>query len=192
MSIKIKIYICIAITAAIAIFFLGRATISTTSKIVIKYIPGKTISDTINYPVPYAVVIPSRPKYLHDTIRIPGKPYIIKVDTASILKDWALERNYQQISFNNDTVGSYKWVAKVQYNKLINYNYTYTPIQRQITKEITKSKLFSPYINVGYWIDGGVSAEGGVSIMEKFLLSAEYKINPNQYHQLGLKLGIQF
>jgi hypothetical protein len=192
MEIKTKIYIGIGIAVAMGIFFFGRATISTTTKIVTKYLPGKRIYDTINHPVPYAVIIPANPQYEYDTIHIQGKPDVIKIDTAVILKDWTLERNYSQTSFNNDTVGIYKWNAKIQYNKLINYNYTYIPMQKQITKEVIKTKLFSPYISVGYWLDGGISAEGGVFIMEKFSMSAEYKINANQYHQLGLKFGLQF
>jgi hypothetical protein len=198
MTTKTKVYIGIAVAVAIIIFFLGRATINTTEKIVTKYLPGKTVYDTIKYPVPYAVITPSKPEYLYDTIIVPGKPNVIKIDTAAILKDWTLERNYSQTSFNNDTIGTYKWNAKIQYNKLVNYNYTYTPIQKQITKEIIKTKLFSPYVNIGYWLDGGISAETGVFIMEKVSISAEYKINANtnpnanKYNQLGLKLGFQF
>lgn len=189
---KTKIYIGIIIVSAIGIFFLGRATITTTEKIVTKYITGKTMHDTINNIVPYSVIIHESPKYIYDTIHVNGKPDIIKVDTAKIIQDWALERNYSQTSFNNDTIGSYKWNAKVQYNKLITYNYLYTPIQKQVTKSVIKVKLLSPYVNIGYWQDGGISAEGGIFIMEKFSLSAEYKVNTNKINQLGIKLGLQF
>jgi hypothetical protein len=194
MTIKTKVYIVISVAVAIISFFLGRTTINTTEKIATKYISGKTVYDTIKYPVPYAVITPSKPKYLYDTIIIYGKSNVIKIDTAAILKDWTLERDYSQTSFNNDTIGTYNWNAKIQYNKLVNYSYTYTPIQKQITKEIIKTKLFSPYVNIGYWLDGGISAETGVFIMEKVSISSEYKINPNinKYNQLGLKLGLKF
>jgi hypothetical protein len=158
MNNKTKICIALMIFIGIIFFFIGRATIDDN----IIYLPGETITDSIPYPVPYDVEVPSKPKYIikRDTIRdtIPGNPYIVieKVDTMAILADWILKRRYKETLFDNDTIGKFELSFYVQYNQAEDIKYVYTPMIKQVVSE----KVFLPYIGVGY----SVVSYGGISL----------------------------
>lgn len=140
------------ILTGIIFFFIGRSSVD----VDVVYLPGETVTDSIPYPVPYEVEVPSKPKYIivRDTLRdtIPGSPFVIieKVDTAAILADWVLKRTYMETLFDNDTLGKFDLSFYVQYNQAANIKYRYTPMVKNIVRE----KTFVPYVGLGYNIIG--------------------------------------
>ena len=149
---NIKWIIAILIVGVIA-FFIGRRV---STKETIKYIQGPTITDSIPYPVPYEVKVPSEPEYIYkrDTLWQDSLIFVHEtVDTLAVLADWIKQRNYENILFDVDTLGRLVVNTQVQYNKLQDLRYTFTPVQKQVTK--MKDPLFEPFIflgaNVTYW-----------------------------------------
>lgn len=121
---------------------------STPTKVKVEYVKGETIRDSIPYEklVPYKIEVPSVP----DTIRIPGKiEYkIAKVDTARIISEFIKKNYYEEILFDNDTLGMIKINSVVQYNRMLSLGYEYTPIQKQTT--IYKKRVIIPFLTTSY------------------------------------------
>ena len=176
-------------------FFLGRKTIKEEpAKVVKEYVKGETVRDTIMSLVPYKVVEPI------DTLNIirqcvkdgiyaelwPTKivtEYIetTKADTTLITKDWASTRYYSETLFENDTLGTCKVDAQVQYNRLKSLGYEFTPYVKNVTTTVYKTKLFSPYVGVGGMYnpwdenkDFVGQINGGFFIKEKYGLQLQY------------------
>ena len=175
-------------------FYLGRKTIKTDTKIVTEYIKSDTIRDTLYYPQPIKIIEPI------DTLNIikqcikdgiyselwPEKVIteyieVTKQDTTKIMKDWATKRLYSETLFQNDSIGSCIVDAEVQYNRMKLIGYNYTPITKQVTETIYKTKLFSPFMGGGYLINPWeekrnpiITLNGGVFIKEKYGLQIQY------------------
>lgn len=175
-------------------FYLGRKTIKTDTKIVTEYIKGDTIRDTLYYPQPIKIIEPI------DTLNIikqcikdgiyselwPEKVIteyieVTKQDTTKIMNDWATKRLYSETLFQNDSIGSCVVDAEVQYNRMKLIGYNYTPITKQVTETIYKTKLFSPFVGGGYLINPWeekrnpiMTLNGGVFIKEKYGLQIQY------------------
>lgn len=175
-------------------FYLGRKTIKTDTKIVTEYIKGDTIRDTLYYPQPIKIIEPI------DTLNIikqcikdgiyselwPEKVIteyieVTKQDTTKIMNDWATKRLYSETLFQNDSIGSCVIDAEVQYNRMKLIGYNYTPITKQVTETIYKTKLFSPFVGGGYLINPWeeirnpiITLNGGVFIKEKYGLQIQY------------------
>lgn len=175
-------------------FYLGRKTIKTDTKIVTEYIKGDTIRDTLYYPQPIKIIEPI------DTLNIikqcikdgiyselwPEKVIteyieVTKQDTTKIMNDWATKRLYSETLFQNDSIGSCIVNAEVQYNRMKLIGYNYTPITKQVTETIYKTKLFSPFVGGGYLINPWeekrnpiITLNGGVFIKEKYGLQLQY------------------
>lgn len=128
-------------------YYLGKNSVKTETF----YEPTKTIHDTIvNIKVDTAY-LPSKVKYItkRDTVSVENVVHVIEsVDTAAILKDWSLVREYKNKElFNNDTIGSMSIDAKVQYNQLQQVSYNYTPIRKVV--KIDKHQGLQPFIGAG-------------------------------------------
>ncbi|MDD4729721.1 MAG: hypothetical protein PHN55_13365, partial [Dysgonamonadaceae bacterium] len=50
--------------------------------------------------------------------------------------------------FNSDTLGKFDVKQKIGYNKLLSFDYTFTPITKQITRY--REPLFTPFVTAGY------------------------------------------
>lgn len=184
---KKYIELLILIIVAVASFLGGRATITPTNEV--KYIKGETIRDTVPLPVPYKeyytkeVLVPMK----KDTQYVDGKPVIItmKVDTAAIIRDYTVKREYQKVLFDNKENGKLTIGMKFQYNKLQdNITYDFTPV----TKQIQKEKLLIPFIGVDYNSFGYVGVGGGmyyhnVGIEGKFVTDFKDK---------GFEIGMKY
>lgn len=174
---NIKIGTIIAVLALIALGFgLGRWT--TPKEVKTEFVQGPTIIDSIPYDslVPYQVLVPAKPvlPLKPDTVRIPGKPeYITRVvDTAQIIAEYIKENRYTLIPFDdNDTTGTLRVDLSVQYNKLQNFKYDFTPIQKQTT--IIKKRVFSPFA-VGSANSLGYVGAGGGFFINNFGVAAKY------------------
>lgn len=140
-------------------FFIGRSTINT--KTDIKYVKGETVRDWFPILTPFKVSIPSDPIYKY-------KENTAVVDTAAIINDWIIKRDYKQTLFDNNN-GKLDIDFSVQYNKPFNLGYSFTPIQKQTT--IYKVKTWQPFISASYSTLNYVSFGGGIF-----------------YHNLGFEL----
>jgi hypothetical protein len=160
---KLLFHIFIIIVIFSGGFFTGRRTIETKKIIKTEYIKGDTIKDTIFSPIPVQVEKPIDTmniikKCIEDGIYQelwPNKVVTeyIKVtaeDTVKIVNDWATKRNYNELLFNSDTLGTCSVNIELQYNRLKFVNYNFEPITKKITDEKIKVKMFSPFVGLGY------------------------------------------
>ena len=165
--------IAIVIIAFIVGFFLGRKTIDVEEKVT--FVKGETIRDTIVISQPTFVEIPSKPKYIYkyDTIVVDNIQYISeKVDTSAIIQDYILMRTYEFKVFNSDTLGKFDVKQKIGYNQLLSFDYTFTPITKQVTR--FREPVFTPFVTVGYSTNRTVL--GGLGAYYR-RLGVEYLIN---------------
>ena len=170
-----KYRIGILIAVFVLGFFIGRGNIRTVEKV--EYVKGKEITNTVKIPQPYLLKVPQ----VYFLPMVNGV-----VDTAQIISDYILERRYEINVFDNDA-GKLDVEQSIQYNELKEFNYTFTPIQKVITKR-TKP-LFEPFVSVGYNTYQQASVGGGlfyrnVGVEYNYLYSADY----NSGHQLGIKV----
>jgi hypothetical protein len=165
--------IAIVVVAFVVGFFLGRKTIDVEEKVT--FVKGETIRDTIVISQPTFVEIPSKPKYIYkyDTIVVDNIQYISeKIDTSAIIQDYILMRTYEFKVFNSDTLGKFDVKQKIGYNKLLSFDYTFTPITKQVTR--FREPVFTPFVTVGYSTNRTVL--GGLGAYYR-RLGVEYLIN---------------
>ena len=141
--------IAIVVVAFVIGFFFGRKTINVKEKI--EYVKGETIHDTIVINEPTFVEIPAKPKYIYkyDTIVVDNIQYISeKVDTSAIIQDYILMRTYEYNVFNSPTLGKFDVKQQIGYNKLLSFDYTFTPVIKHVAQ--FREHGFTPFITVGY------------------------------------------
>lgn len=187
--------IIIALLFGVAGFFIGRSTIDNKPKVIVKYIKGETIRDSIPYPQPYYVEKPVDTfniikRCVKDSIYCELFPKkiiteyieITKEDTNAIIMDWASKRMYSDTLYNNDTIGTCVVDATVQYNRLSLLSYQFTPMQKNTITTNYKVKTFSPYIGAGFIIDNTLkdylnimpTANIGFFIKERYGMNLQY------------------
>ena len=165
--------ITIVVVAFVAGFFLGRKTIDAEEKI--EYVKGETIHDTIVINEPTFVEIPAKPKYIykHDTIVVDNIQYISeKVDTSAIIQDYILMRTYEFNVFDSETLGKFDVKQQIGYNKLLSFDYTFTPITKQVTQ--FREPVFTPFVTAGYSTNQSVLLGGGFYYKN---IGLEYNMN---------------
>ena len=191
----IEILVCLIML--IAGFFLGRKTIKVVKPgVTVEYVQGTPIHDTTTITKPvyvkapvdtanliaqcvkdgiYSELFPERVKY--DTV------FMSKSDTTKIMADWATERKYNQKLFAVDTLGKCEVNAVIQYNRLKSMDYTYTPVQKVVTKTVYQVKMVSPFLKAGVafnpWSKQQADILGklgaGLYIKERYGFELEYQ-----------------
>lgn len=218
MNIKLKniliglaiVLICLAIG-----FFVGRAVKKETTKIEIRYEKGDPIHDTITVSGPVAVTEPiDTAKIIQQCIAngiyyelFPDKTVvdtqyieITKSDTSAILVDWATAKAYEEILFDLDTLGRCDISLSVQYNRLADLSYTYTPVQKTTTVTTIKKKWFSPFIGVGIMTNPTdfanslmPSVNAGFFIKERYGVNLQYaRYIKAKEHIIGLSVSYKW
>ena len=165
--------IAIVVVAFVVGFFLGRKTIDVEEKVT--FVKGEAIHDTIVINEPTFVEIPAKPKYIYkyDTIVVDNIQYISeKVDTSAIIQDYILMRTYDFNVFNSDTLGKFDIRQQIGYNKLLSFDYGFTPITKQVTQY--RAPVFTPFVSMGYSTNSTVL--GGLGAYYR-CLGVEYLIN---------------
>ncbi len=160
-------------------FYFGRQT---NDKVKIEYIKGETVIDTVVISDPIYVEVPLKPKYIikYDTVVIDNIRYISEqIDTTAIIQDYIVTRTYAFNVFNNDTLGKFDVRQKVGYNKLLSFDYTFTPMTRQITH--FKEPVFTPFITGGYSTDNSFLLGGGLYYKH---IGIEYLMNVTTRDQI--------
>ena len=185
---KFLFHIFVIVGIFIGGFFTGRSTVKVKEVTTIQYIKGDTIRDTVYYPKPYKEIIPI------DTLAIiqqcikdgiyqelwPEKVIteyieVTKEDTTKIMTDWATKRYYNEVLFQNDSIGSCSVNTEVQYNRMRLLGYNFVPVTKQVNETKYLVKTFSPFVGAGYltnpWDENRdpiININGGVFIKEKY------------------------
>jgi hypothetical protein len=183
----------VIIAAAILLFGLGfyvgkKREPEVIIKTETKYVELPPIHDSIPKPVPVYVKQPADSlnillalieegkyeEYFPERVR-DSLIYVTKEDTAAVIRDWAAERVYKETLFDTDTLGRFVFDAKVQYNRLQNFDYTFTPVQKQTETTIRTVRTFLPYVGAGLDLSGSVMAQGGVFVKQNAGLAIQYR-----------------
>ena len=168
-------------------FFIGRFT---SNKEVVRYIKGDTVRDSIFIPPPISSETPAEPLLpkKRDTIYIENTEYITeKVDTSAIIADYIQLRTYDFKVFDNES-GRLDITQKIGYNKLLKFDYKFTPIIKTVT--LQKENVFIPFVSTSYNTLHHVGAGGGLFIKDlgfEYLYNIDLKHEVGNYHTFGLK-----
>ena len=81
-------------------------------------------------------------------------------------------RTYEYNVFNSPTLGKFDVKQKIGYNKLLSFDYTYTPMTKQITRN--RERLITPFITGGYSTNSNILLGGGLYYKN---VGIEYNMN---------------
>jgi hypothetical protein len=183
--VKTTLIITSALAALAAGFYLGRRSVEVTEITTVEYQAMPTVSVSVA-PEPLRFAVPELPQWLYFTDTVTRQQII---DTAAIIDDWILCREYGG-RLINDTTGTVDYFATVQYNRLQNIALDYTPTQRTVTITRTIQPRFTPFILVGANTAGFGQAEAGV-LFHRWGGSIEFGTNFSGHNYVGGKVGIK-
>lgn len=155
-NIKENFLIIFVFIAFVLGYWAGKKTAPSAQTI--RYVKGETIVERVAVEIPYRVEIPAQPIYIYKTDTLENR-IVQSVDTAAIIDDWVVSRNYRQHLFDNQQ-GKLSIEASVQYNRLQDLRYSFTPIEKQI--ELSRTPLWLFYVGTSYNTLGYAGAGGGV------------------------------
>lgn len=209
-TIKLIAVIAGIIFALLLGIYIGKKTAPVKTITKTEYIQGETIRDSIPYPVPYKVTVPAdtlkilqqcikdgiyadlfpeKIKYVTDTV------YFEKEDTTKILEDWATKREYERTLFDSDTLGTFKLNTTVQYNRISDLKYEFTPMIKTVTTTEYRVRKILPFVGAGVSgqfytnelpIMPSIDAEAGLFFKQSWgaSVNARYYINNKQYEYM--------
>jgi hypothetical protein len=181
--------ILVIMLALAAGFYLGRRSVDVTETTTVEYHDLPTISVSVSAPAPLRFTVPEAPQWLYftDTVTVTRQQVI---DTAAILADWTLKREYAA-RLIDDTTGTVDYSATVQYNRLQNISLDYTPIQRTVTTTKVIQQRFTPFLLVGGNTAGFGQVEGGM-LFRQWGMAVEIGSDFAGTNYLGGKVGLRF
>ena len=183
-----KKYLIIGIVVSLAAgFYLGRRSVTVTETTVVEYFDMPPVHVSIESPEPIWFTVPELPQWLYFTDTIIRQQVI---DTAAIVADWILRREYGG-RLINDTTGTIDYFAIVQYNRLQNIALDYTLVQRTVTTTKTIQPRFTPFVLVGGNTAGFGQLETGV-LFSRWGGAIELGTDFNGHNYIGGKVGIKF
>ena len=173
----------------IAGIFIGLNRRSVEYSVITRFVYGETIRDSIEVPVPYLVEIPkfyrlptiTETVFVNDTLTI-----VERVDTLQIIRDFVAINHYQFNVFSNDTVGVFDVNLSVQYNLLRSFDYSFTPMIREVTRTVQPTLI--PFASVSTNTFQTVGIGGGVlfrNIGIEYQFLHNHSLN-NSGHQISL------
>ena len=168
-------------------FYLGRHSVTVTETTKVEYRDLPPVHVSIEAPVPLRFTVPGLPQWLYFTDTVTQRSVI---DTAAILADWILKREYGG-RLINDTTGTIDYAAIVQYNRLQNITLDYTPIQRTVTITRTIQPHFTPFVLIGANTAGFGQVETGV-LFRRWGGAVELGSDFSGHNYIGGKVGIKF
>lgn len=194
---KIGVILAFIVAAFIGGFYLGaKREPEVIVKEKIKYVELPPIHDSIPKPVSVYVREPADslnillalieegryqeffPEKVRDSLI-----YVTKEDTAAVIRDWATERLYSETLFDSDTLGRFDFNARVQYNRLENFDYTFKPIQKQTETTIKTVRTFLPYAGAGLDLGGSILVQGGAFIKQDAGFGIQYRYDTKHKEQ---------
>lgn len=184
---KIAVYVIAILFLFITGFFCGRRTIKQPEPDII-YVPGDTVKTYVEKLIPFkeevdtANVIKSCVKngLFYELFPEKVKDSIVyltltKEDTAKVFNDWATKRSYSETIFDIDTVGKATFEADVQFNRLMSFNHSFTPVIKQVTK-VKPTPKYSLFAGAGVSTLPSVNAGAGFFYGERWgaMLTYQY------------------
>lgn len=181
------------IAAGLLLFWLGfylgkKREPEVVVKTEIKYVELPPIHDSIPKPVPVYVKKPIDSLNVLRNLIASGKYsemfpekvrdsiiYVTKEDTAKVVIDWATERRYNETLFDSDSLGRFAFDAKVQYNRLQNFEYNFTPVQKEVNTTVKTTRKFLPYLGAGLDTKGAIQAQGGMFFNQDAGFGLQYR-----------------
>ena len=186
---SIKPILAILIAFAVG-FLLGRATVQKEEIIVQERgetVHGRLNHDVLTKPVEFGGDVKDLPRYLWitDTVRVKEVEYVATIpDTTKIIEDFLTRREYDFNVFDDDN-GKLDVKQVVQYNRLQDFSYSFTPVRTIVTR--VDRPLFTPFVSASYSTFNTVGLGGGVFIKD-IGLEYQYQFNQNQTgHMIGIK-----
>jgi hypothetical protein len=184
---RVTLILTFILAALAAGFYLGRRSVNVTETTTVEYRDMPSVHVSIDAPEPLRFAVPELPQFIWRTDTITRQQII---DTAAIIDDWILCREYGG-RLINDTTGTVDYFAIVQYNRLQNISLDYTPTQRTVTTTKTIQSRFTPFILVGANTAGFGQIEGGV-LFRRWGASAEFGMNFSGRNYVSGKIGVKF
>jgi hypothetical protein len=77
--------------------------------------------------------------------------------------------------FNSDSLGKFTFDAKVQYNRLQNFEYVFAPVQKEVNKTVKTTRKFLPYLGAGLDTKGAIQAQGGMFFNQDAGFGLQYR-----------------
>lgn len=112
------------------------------------------------------------------------------VDTVKIISDFMKLREYSITLFDNGELGKLDLKPTLQYNQLASLDYSFSPIQKTVTRTIEKK--FKPFASVSYSTIDVVGLGGGffyknLGLEYLFNSSTTGSVHNYTYHTFSLK-----
>lgn len=173
-------------------FFVGRAHIRTEYKTIVKtevkWMPGDTIYQTIEHPVPVRVV---------DTI-VKEIDLTQPLDTMALYavwRDYFKSRDYE-LHFGNDTIGDFDVKATIQENQLLRADAEIHPkiktIEKTETVYVKQTKKVQIYTLIGTSHNFRTNqVQAGVGIKDRYLVGVSGIRNDNKVYYT-INIGVKF
>ena len=192
---KTKYWIVVVLIALAIGFFIGSQAVGT--KEIVKYIKGETVTGSVQ---PHLLTVKQEfdtdyrfmpYRFLRgDTVKVLEIEYIKTIpDTAKIVEDF-LKKRYYEFTVFDDKNG--KFIAKpiVQYNSLSSFDYSFTPIQKEITRY--REKVLVPFAGLSYNTLNYIGVSGGLFYHNLgFEYQYQHNINTNNNaHLFGIKIKL--
>jgi len=180
-----RIVLIVGATAIVffAGYYLGRQSVRIVEKTVVAYRDLPPVKVSVN-PEAFRFSIPAFPKWIWVTDTITTAPVI---DTAAILSDWILQRDYAG-RLLSDSTAVIDYAATVQYNRLQGLQLDYQPKQQIITITKSMQRNWQPFLLLGANTSGYGQLEGGVFIGH-WGFSIELTTNFQGNYYYGGKIG---
>lgn len=158
--------LCSFLLGSVIFFFVGRSASRVKEKTV--YVKGDTVAGTISHTQlkPVKEENPTQPalplRLGGDTTYLPSKTiYVaVEVDTAAIIAEYVLKRSYDILAFDDDKMGKLELFPSLQYNRLIEIDYKFTPVKQ--LQRISIDKTWTPFVSASYSTLNHVGVGGGV------------------------------
>jgi hypothetical protein len=155
-------------------------------KTVVAYRDLPPVKVSVN-PEAFHFSIPTLPQWIWITDTVTTTQII---DTAAILADWILQREYTG-RLLNDSTAIIDYSATVQYNRLQWLTMDYAPRQQVVTTTRSIQRSLTPFLLVGANIAGFWQLEGGAFVGNwGFSIELSTDFQGNYYY--GGKIGRKF
>ena len=177
-----NITIIVAIAVALVAFLLGRASVKQTNETV--YTKAKTVTGNVHVSLPIKEIQPIAPILPYKYMFIDNTKKEV-VDTTKIISDYIAERTYTLTLFDN-LHGKLDINPTLQYNKLTDMPYTFTPIEKTVYTQQKWSFFTSLSYNTFNIAGVGVGAfYNNIGVNYKYLWNTERKMNG---HEVGVNV----
>jgi len=164
-------------------YYFGRQSVRIVEKTVVAYRDLPPVKVSVN-PEAFRFSVPALPEWLWltDTVTVTQI-----IDTAAILSDWILQRDYAG-RLVEDSTAVIDYSAAVQYNRLQLLSLDYRPRQQVVTVTKSIERNLTPFILAGANTAGYGQLEGG-AFWGNWVFAVELSTDFQGNYYYGGKIG---